>query len=253
MPTNENPTGPAPAGENNDKPKKQKRGDGSGLNKKEIRELNLAESLVAVASKPERLTILEPHEIDAEFLGAITTGIKAARGQGSAAVQNDTGKEGATLNETEARQNLVIAMRQVQAAAKRKWARTQPHKLDGYAVGKNIDASRPVLEEHSAQFIETLNTSERPPSINTTFIAKLATARSDFMSYGNEQGSKQSAASGARDARKQRVATVKDRRLELQYAADGAWPPGVPGNAAIRREFGLPPNRFLSVRRKKAA
>jgi hypothetical protein len=49
------------------------------------------------------------------------------------------------------------------------------------------------------------------------------------------------------------VATIKDRRLELQFAADSAWPPGVAGNAAIRREFGLPPDRFLSVRRKKAA
>jgi hypothetical protein len=49
------------------------------------------------------------------------------------------------------------------------------------------------------------------------------------------------------------VKTIKDRRLEIQFAADGAWPPGQPGNAAIRREFGLPPDRFLSVRRRKAA
>ena len=251
MSPEQQPTGGTPAGDNNENSKKRR--ERSGLNKGEIKELNLAEDLVAVGGKPAYLPVLNVHEIDANFLDVITKGIKAARGQGASASQNDTGKESATINEQEARANLVTAMRQVQAAAKRKWARTQPEKLDDYAVNKNINASRPVLEEQSAQFIEKLNTSERPPSINTTFITKLATARSGFMSFGNEQGSKQSAASGARDARKQLVATIKDRRLELQYAADGAWPPGQPGNAAIRREFGLPPDRFLSVRRKKAA
>jgi hypothetical protein len=253
MDTNENPTAPAPAGDNNENESPKKRRDRSGLNKAELRELNLAEQYFAVASRPERLEVLVPLEIDIGFITAVTNGIKAARGQGASATQNDTGKESATLNEQEARANLVTAMRCVQAAAKRKYARTQPEKLDDYAVGKNINASRPVLEEHSAQFLEKLNNSERPPSINTAFITKLATARSDFMAFGNEQGSKQSAASGARDARKQLVATIKDRRLELQFAADGAWPPGTPGNAAIRREFGLPPDRFLSVRRKKTA
>lgn len=253
MPTNENPTGPAPTGDNNENENAKKRRERSGLNKAEIRELNIAEDLAAVARRPAYLPVLNGHEIDADFLDVILNGIKAARGQGASATQNDTGKESATLNEAEARAALVIAMRQVQAAAKRKWARTQPEKLDDYAVNKNINASRPVLEEHSEQFITNLNTSERPPSINTTFITKLAAARAGFMSYGTEQGSKASAASGARAARKQLVATIKDRRLELQYAADGAWPPGTPGNAAIRREFGLPPNRFLSVRRKKAA
>lgn len=252
MPTNENPNGPAPAGENNANNSKKRR-ERTGLNKAEVKELNLAESYVAVASRPERLAILTESEITTEFLGAVTLGIKTARGHGASATQNDTGKESATISEHEARQNLVTVMRRVQAAAKRKYARTQPEKLDDYAVGKNINASRPVLEEHSEQFLSKLNNSERLPSINTAFITKVATARSDFMAAGTAQGSKQSAASGAREARKAIVATIKDRRLEIQFAADGAWPPGVPGHAAIRHEFGLPPHRFLSVKRKKAA
>ena len=119
-------------------------------------------------------------------------------------------------------------------------------------MGKKINANRPVLEEFSAQMLERLDT-ERPPGINTAFITKLATSRADFMTAGNAQGSKQSAASAARDARKQLVATIKDRRMEIQFAADAAWPPGQPGHAAIRREFGLPADRFLSLRRRKAA
>jgi hypothetical protein len=250
MTTSENPTGPASAGENN--PTSKKRRERSGLNKAEVRELNLAEQYVAVASRPERLAVLTNSEITAEFLAAMTDGIKAAHGHGASATQNDTGKESATIDEQEAKENLVTTMRCVQAAAKRKYARTQPEKLDDYAVGKKIDASRPVLEEFSAQMLETLST-ERPPSINTTFITKLAATRLEFMAAGNSQASKKSAASAAREARKELVQTIKDRRLEIQFAADGAWPPGQPGNAAIRREFGLPPDRFLSVRRRKAA
>jgi hypothetical protein len=250
MNTNETSTGPAPAGDNPEN--STKRRGRAGLNQAEIRELNLAEQYVAVASRPERLAVLTHSEITAEFLAAVTEGIKAARGHGASATQHDTGKESATLSQQEAKENLITAMRCVQAAAKRMYARTQPEKLDDYAVGKKIDASRPVLEELSAQMLAKLNT-ERPPSINTTFITKLAGARSEFMAAGDLQGSKQSAASAAREARRALVRTIKDRRLEIQYAADGAWPPGQPGNAAIRREFGLPPDRFLSVRRRKAA
>ena len=93
---------------------------------------------------------------------------------------------------------------------------------------------------------------DRPPGINTVFITKLAAARSQFMSAETAQGSKQAAATGAREARKQLVESIKDRRIEIQFAADAAWPPGQPGHGAIRREFGLPPDRFLSSRRRAA-
>lgn len=248
MDTNSNPTGPAPAGG-----KKTKRSrDLSGLNQAEVQELTRTEAVVAAARRPERQALLLELEITPAYLAVVEDGIKTARGHGAKATQNDTGKESATLDEQEARGRLVTAMRQVQAAAKRKYARTQPEKLDDFAVGKKIDASRPVLEEHSAQMLEKLNT-DRPPGINTTFITRLAGARVEFMSSGNMQGTKRNAASGEREARRSLVQTLKDRRLEIQYAADSAWPPGEPGHAAIRREFGLPPFRFLSTRRKKAA
>ena len=250
MNTNENPTGPAPEGNNQPQPKKRTKR--SGLNKAEVRELNTAEGIVAVAGRPDRLGGLAPFDISPAMLTAVTDGIKTARSHGASATQNDTGKESATIDEHEAEKTLVKAMRCVQAAAKRKYARTEPEKLDDFAVGKTIDASRPVLEEYSAQMLEKLNT-ERPPGIDTTFITKLAGARLQYMAADSMQGSKATAASSAREARKELVQTIKDRRLEIQFAADAAWPPGETGHAAIRREFGLPPERFLSVRRRKAA
>ena len=250
MNANENPTGPVPGGDNNPKP--MKRRERSGLNKAEVGELNAAESIVAVASRPERLAVLEPFNISAAMLAAVTDGIKTARNYGASATQNDTGKEVATIDVHEAENALVKSMRCVQAAAKRQFARTEPEKLDDFAVGKKIDASRPVLEEYSAQMLEKLNT-ERPPGIDTTFITKMAATRLQYLAADSIQGSKATAASSAREARTALVRTIKDRRLEIQFAADAAWPPGETGHAAIRRGFGLPPDRFFSVGKRKAA
>ena len=49
-----------------------------------------------------------------------------------------------------------------------------------------------------------------------------------------------------RALRNDQVNPIKERCKEVQFAADSAWPAGVPANEGIRKRFRLPTNRTLA-------
>ena len=73
------------------------------------------------------------------------------------------------------------------------------------------------------------------------------------VSGGVTQGSSESDAEQERFKRNELIEEIKDERIAIQYVVDGAFGPAEPANAAVRREFGLPPNRPFNAVRRKAA
>ena len=57
------------------------------------------------------------------------------------------------------------------------------------------------------------------------------------------QGGDQSAATTQREELKTMIKSITDRRITIQYAADGEWPYTNSAHAGVRREFHLPLNQ----------
>ena len=59
------------------------------------------------------------------------------------------------------------------------------------------------------------------------------------------QSGDQSGATTSRSQLEAKVKEVADKRRQLQYAADAAWPATKKVNAGVLTEFKIPPNRAL--------
>jgi hypothetical protein len=157
-----------------------------------------------------------------------------------------------TLDEAQAEQLLIDDIRKVQAKAKQKHARTNPVTLKDYAVGTDVTQSRADLEQHSQTVLAKLD-SERPPGIDTEFIDKMDEHRTAYVNVNVTQSSQDARAQEERMKRDKQIEAIKDERIELQYVIDGEFAPSNPANAAVRRQFDLPPDRpFNAVKRKSS-
>ncbi len=79
----------------------------------------------------------------------------------------------------------------------------------------------------------------------------MVTHRTAFVGGGVTQGA--SDAEKERFKRNEQIETIKDERIAIHYVIDGEFGPGSPANAAVRREFGLPPNRLFNAVKRKSA
>ena len=64
-----------------------------------------------------------------------------------------------------------------------------------------------------------------------------------WRSTRERRGGTQPKASKERDIVEAAVQSITDRRVQIQYAAEGLWPSADKVNAPIRREFQLPTDR----------
>lgn len=172
----------------------------------------------------------------------LLTDIGEARKKAADAIQSTTAKEVATKNEENAQRNLLIAMAEVQAAARQKYARTDPTKLADYFIGQKLDESRALLEEYSAGIIEKLAT-DTLPGITAGKIAALGTLRTAYVNANATQGTEQSDATDERIELAAMLKSITDRRMTIQFAADAEWPYTTAANAGVRKEFKLPPGQ----------
>jgi len=85
------------------------------------------------------------------------------------------------------------------------------------------------------------------PGVNAAKIANLKTLRDAYASANADQGGTQSKASTERNTIEDAVKSITDRRIQIQFAADGIWQSGNKANAPIRREFQLPADRPFSA------
>ncbi len=216
------------------------------LNKRQTQELTKAAQIGDVASVPAILAVLENHGISAAFLTQFKADIAATRGRSDTAVYCTTVKEGATIDEEVTQKKLLKRLRQIQSAAKQKHLYDDPVVLQDYLVGQPITQSRALMEQSSLTII-TKGDTERPPGIDTQFIIDATADRNAYVQSKVTQRADQAEAIGERVTRDQQVESIKQRRVELQLAANTAWPAGVPENAAMRHRFFLQVDRSPSL------
>jgi hypothetical protein len=144
------------------------------------------------------------------------------------------------------KKTLLRRLRQIQSKAKSKHRFDDPAQLRAYLVGKDIASSRAVLEQSALTLLGKAE-EERPSGIDTDFLSQAEAERVEYVNSKTTQREKQARARAERLARDQFVEAIKRGRIELQLAADAAWPAGLPENAAVRALFFLEPNRAYSA------
>lgn len=215
------------------------------LNREQSARLTLVFALGKQALKPEHAGRLEAFGISSQSMQNLLTLIASTRERAGQAVVDTGSGEAATSTATDKKKVLTRALRQIQAAAKRKYQFTNPEELLGYLVGGRITQSRPILEQSAATIINRAN-SDRPPGIDTDFIVLTTAKATAYENSKTPQVDKKAAAKGERALRNQAVKLIAHLGKEIQFAADSAWPAGVPENVAFRKCFDLPENRAMS-------
>lgn len=222
---------------------KRKRGR---FNKRQLAELNKASLIAVQAVKPAHLPALTAQGKDGAFVEALVTKITTAGQHGTGVVSGVAEGASATVSAKTAKKTLVRRLRQIQAKAKLKFQFDDPAKLQAYLVGTDITQSRPILEQ-SAQTILTRATLDRPGNLDTAFLVAGTTERATYISTKTSQQDKKAQTRAASVARNDFVESVKRDRIELQLAADAAWPAGVEANEAIRVLFLLNPKKAYNA------
>lgn len=206
-----------------------------------LNELLKAEQICLKAQKPDYSTPLAARDISGQLVSDTLVAIQSARAQSAAATQATTGKHGVTGTEETLKKQLVARVSEIQTAAKQKFGRTQPNRLDDYYIGQRIDQNRARLEQLAEQIIAKAG-ADALPGINSTKLTAATGALTAYRNVEESQSGAQSGATGGRTSLKTMVKAITDTRIAIQLAADAEWPHESPANAAVRREFKLPAN-----------
>ena len=228
------------------------------INQRQQKSVTLAEQVCIAAAKDQYTSILETgHEIAPDFITQLAGDCATARGGLGQVVENSVAKNVATGGKTGTKKTLIRSIRQVQAAAKQKYAVSQPLILKDYYVGQKIDATQNTLEQVGTAILGKISpsasaattaksspaTADVLPGITAGKIAALSGAVDAYIAAWSAQTTAQSDKEKGHIAVAALVKSIDDRRRIVQFAVDGEWPFDVAANAPIRREFGLPANR----------
>ena len=224
----------------------------SPFNKAQLEEMSKAERIFNTALTDPYMAVCIKREIPEAKVQGYIARILAARNQTAAAGASANAVGGITLTEAQAEQELLTDIRTVQAAAKQKYARTNPEVLETFAVGTDVTQSRPMMEQASQSLINKVNNDDLP-GLNTQFATKMSGSRKTYVDVNVAQGAQEVQAQQDRIKRDDFINEIKDARIEIQYAIDAEYPPTKAENAAVRRLFDLPANRpFNAIKRKSA-
>ena len=230
-----------------DDAKKTNREPGA-LNYAQVQSLDVAAQIAAAARKTEYRATLLARGITDETLDALDTAVSEGRKEQAAAVESDTGQLVSTGAEKQARKELLTALREVQTAARQKWTRSQPAALKDYYIGENLpNMSRATLVQVTEGILLRLST-QTLPGITPETITALAAKRDAYVEANQTQLGYITGAKARREATLEHLKTATDLRIEVQFAADAAYPFDNPKSAPARTEFALPLNRRFVTR-----
>jgi len=224
------------------KPKRKR----SVINQAHARELTKAEGVGQAAKNSERLTVLSNREIDEAFADGLLDDVDSARTKAGEVVLNTTAHRNATATAKQAQKQLEAGLREVQKAAKQKYARTNRIVLGDYFIGKKLNSSQPNLAQTS-QTIVARAASEKLPGFTAAKVKALGTQRQTWLDAQTAQGEAETAAINSRAELKTMLKSIKDRKIAVQLAADAEWPHTEHEHHGIRREFGLAATRPLAA------
>ena len=222
-------------------PNKPKRSRGP-VNKAHQEAVSKTEKVIVTTQKADYAATLSEREIDGPFVTGLAANCQTARDLMGGVVDSGTDTTEATQAETDAQRLLVKAIREVQNAAKQKFADDKPAELKDYYVGANITQSRAQLEQAAAAILKKL-AGAALPGITPAKVAALTAAAQAYHDADSTQAGKQTLTSGGRVSVENLVDQINKGRRKILFAVEAAWPSDVAANAPIRREFGLPSNR----------
>ena len=201
--------------------------------------LNEADKICVAAQKPAYAPALAVREITAAEVTQLVADILTCRQTAAAATQSTTGRKVATNAMHTAETSLLTALHEVQAAARQKYARTNPTALDDYMVGHILNPNQATFKESVQAIIKKLGT-DTLPGITPAKVTNLQTLLDAYTTLAANPDSQQSDATTERRQRDAQISSITDRRLTIQFAADAEWPYTVDTTAGIRSEFYLP-------------
>lgn len=217
----------------------------SVLNRRQERDLAMAQQLCEAAKLPEYAPVMVTHKITSEFIRDLEADVRLARQRSEAALQCTNASQGYTADEEAAKGELLSSLRGIQSAARNEFRLTAPVKLQNYLVGENISTSRPALEA-AAQTIIDAASSDRPGNVNTEVIVRTHDQRAAYVTASALQKSEWGRAKQERALRDELIGSIRARRKKIQYAADTAWPYSRVTSARARVVFQLPSRRPYS-------
>ena len=217
------------------------------LNKRQLAEIsytnviyNIVNGDPAILAKIQDTEVITPAfltqlGVDLQFIGQYTGGATEATVEG----------ELKTSEEETAKQALLAKIHYIHSQAKIKYAANKGV-LPEYAIGANIDASRPALEAATATILNKLKT-DTLPKITAQHSTDLQVSLNIYKKTKSDQQSKRGDSTTLRHQLSAMVDTLAVRRRQLQHSADGEYPWTDPANAGMRRKFDLPLDRSLNA------
>lgn len=218
-----------------------KRRSPSTLNRAQENELCVAGQIVTSAKKAAYATVLATHDIAAAFVTTLETDIALAAAKSRSAANCTAAKKGATASEGSRQRTLMKSLRCIQAAARQKFLPAQPARLEDYYIGQRINERRSMLESFSQNIIAKA-AEDSLPGIDAAFLTGVAAQRAEYIAAGTSQLTELARGKQERAERDTQVLSIRERRWQIQRAADAAWPPKEAASAAPRTEFRLRPN-----------
>lgn len=220
-------------------PAPAKTGTKSFFNQAQLAALSTADDVCTAAQKPAYAARLALREIDSAFVTQLVSDIKACRDLAAAAAQSTTLKQSDTGDAQTAGENLMAAVHEIQAAARQKYARTNPVMMHDYMVSQRINQNQATTKQAVEAILAKLG-KDTLPGITPAKVANLGVLLAAYMQSAASPSSQQSDATTQRAQRDAALQSINDRRATVQFAADAEWPFNVDANAGVRGEFDLP-------------
>ena len=206
--------------------------------------LDTAEQLVRVAQRESVAAALTSEEFPPALTAALGGKIEACRAQLAVYLSATTERQTETARENTLRLVLIGLLQGVQTAAKRKWARsaTEQSHLKGYFVGVTLKTMGFAALSEAADAILRQARQDALPGITPEKLTALSDAIALWKGHDAAQSAAQNAATQAHTEAERLFGEITTERIQLQLAAEAAFPHTEKANAAIRVEFGLPKN-----------
>ena len=231
----------------------------SAFNQTQLADLELAESVCEASGKEPYRALLAEREITPAVIQTLQSLCHSARRATTVALWGDRLQNEDRESERTSESQIDAALHEIQAAAKQKYARRDPSKLKDYFIGERLDSNERTLRQGAFSVIEKLtpatgtDLASAPDKLPGITVAKINVLRRliGLPAIGAPVTGSSSSASGAmpppadRAARDRMISEINDRRMEVQFAIDGAFPPSQPASETACRAFDLPLRRAM--------
>lgn len=209
-----------------------------------VRGLDLAEQRAQVAKRPEVTAALADEALPPGFADSLLAQTALCRTAIATHLSANADRMSATAQEKTVRLALIGLLQGVQSAAKRQWGRsaTERGQLKAYYVGTALKALSFAALAEAADAIVRQAHADNLPGVTPARLATLEQTISAWKGHNTTQSQAQNTASIAQQEITRLIAEITTARIQLQLAADSAFPYTDKANTPLRTEFGLPKN-----------